>query len=258
VETLIENRWLEFKARTHCQTLQGPVGRAPRLWLDSICPDLAALPEMADLPHTKQIRAQVRAICRDHRLPVLVGYVHAMAWGGQGAGPGIGHARAALDHREKLMAALEALRKGGMTPVERYDLFAVDSRVPGLGPSFFTKLLYFFSPDSRCYIMDQWTAKSVNFLFGREVIRLVSGTPAATNTGKDYAAFCDLIDQLAARDRLERKCECSGDRMEEKLFCRGGRRPGPWRAYLKSHWREPGTPTFRSTPHGHQKPRPGA
>jgi hypothetical protein len=109
------------------------------------------------------------------------------------------------------------------------------ARVSYLGPSYFTKLLHFFDPSAqaRRYIMDQWTAKSVNLLAGRTVVHLTSGTPTPTrNTGESYEAFCLVIDAIA--NALGQ----TGEEVEQRLFSSGGRKKDvqSWRAYVRQHW----------------------
>lgn len=117
----------------------------------------------------------------------------------------------------------------------------------GLGPAFFTKLIYFFGRQSMNtvgsygYILDQWTARSVNLLTGERVINLSSGIPidrstksgpragktvTVENDARSYEEFCQIIDVLARR-----YC-CAPDLIEEAMFSHGGRNKGEWRRYI--------------------------
>jgi hypothetical protein len=207
---------------------QGEVGVAPRKWFDGHV--LPSDPDLEGLPEQKITRATVRSICRDPHHHVLRGYVCAMAWGGQGSGPGARkHVTAAWNERERLSGHLEILKKGGIRRDAAYALFTGEGAVPGLGPSFFTKLLYFFLPSPDCYIMDQWTVKSVNLLTGRQVAKLAGDAPSKLNTGAEYLAFCEEVDSMATA------LGCSGECVEERLFSKGGRKPWDWRAYLRAN-----------------------
>ncbi len=118
----------------------------------------------------------------------------------------------------------------------------------GLGPAYFSNLLMFFrsgadsgQPIDR-YMLDKWTAKSVNLLTGEKVVRLnKDGNVEATNTGEHYEAFCAAIDSLAIV--LNKKKSLgrmhSGEDVDQMLFSLGSVKKQPplaWRAYVDEHW----------------------
>ena len=200
---------------------QGPVGLTPRRWAEQ----LRCVPFKNELPEHKLERQLVRTICTDSRSPVLFGYICAMAWGGQGRG----HAPSAWAEREKIAALLKKLRMGRLSRQRAFNLFS-ESNLSGLGPSFFTKLLYFFSPTPAFYIMDQWTAKSVNLLVGSNLVRMAGNVPSEYNKGGNYQVFCEEIDLMAGLMGV------TGETIEERLFSWGGRARWPWRAYVVRNW----------------------
>jgi hypothetical protein len=100
-----------------------------------------------------------------------------------------------------------------------------------LGPAFVTKLLYFFSPTLDHYIMDQWTAKSVNLLTGKELVRMSGDYVSAANTEANYLTFCQAVDQIGTL------LKCSGDEAEQRIYSMGGKYPWPWRKYVRAQWR---------------------
>lgn len=188
-------------------------------------------------------RREVEFVCHHKDAHVLLGYVCVMAWGGQGERACTGaHVKDAWDERETIQKHLSQLKAGGLTRSDAYNLFQNSGRVSGLGPAFFTKLLYFFdqteakkgnvkTKTGRCYIMDQWTARSVNLLTGQSLVKM-AGTPPSisvsnANTGYDYERFCAQIDAIAT------SLQCHGSVVEERLFSWGGRRPGRWRHYVQ-------------------------
>lgn len=207
---------------------QGPVGDPPAQWVARY--GFAGVPNQAALPNFQLDRAAVRAICLNPANPVLFGYVCAMAWGGQGGRLGRRDVIAAWNAREKIVLHLTALRAGGLSRQAAYNLFCAVGAVPGLGPSFFTKLLYFFSPIPSFYIMDQWTAKSVDMLTRNWVVRMSGDAPSNQNKGGNYQAFCEEVDLVA------RLLGCSGQVAEERLFSQGGRQRWPWRAHIRANW----------------------
>jgi len=208
---------------------QGPVGYVPKNWADSH--KLSGVPNAATLPVSKLDRHGVRKICRNPANHVLFGYVCAMAWGLQGAGPGgRGHVASAWAAKARLIPKLTALRAGGLTRAAAYDLFTGRGAVPGLGPSYFTKLLYFFSPEPTFYIMDQWTGKSVDLLTGEWVVRMAGNAVSNLNKAGNYQAFCEEIDSLAGL------LGNTGEQIEERMFSKGGHHPAPWRAHVVANW----------------------
>lgn len=202
---------------------QGATGSAPADWATRHQLDV---PDLAALPKRQLDRSEVRAICVDKTKHVLFGYACAMAWGGQGGGVATHHPKMAWGRRLVLEAHLLQLRDGDLTRGASCDLFRDEGAVAGLGPAFFSKLLYFFSPCPNCYIMDQWTAKSVNLLAGRRVVWMTGNSVSSKNTGCDYAGFCREVDAIA--DLLQ----CSGQQAEERLFSAGGRPRRPWREHV--------------------------
>jgi len=203
---------------------QGPVGSAPATWARRIAVDV---PDFESLPCSVLDRKEVRAICTDRSRNALFGYACAMAWGGQGGGVTQRYAKAAWRERVRLEQHLLRLRNGGLNRKAAYDLFCDDGEIWGLGPSFFTKLLYFFSPEPSFYIMDQWTAKSINLLTGRQIVKLSNTSPTRENTGSEYNTFCDEVDAIAAR------IGCTGHEAEERMFSRGGQKQGDWRKHVR-------------------------
>ena len=212
---------------------QGSYGCVPSEWAsrrDIIPPGRPALATR------KLTRSDVIEACR-HPNPALHGYVTAMAWGGQGSGLG-GSTNAKLAWkmgRARLRKHLQTIREGEVTRREAYELFLLEP-VAGLGPSYITKLIYFFMPQRGRgrlgYIMDQWTAKSVNLLTGQHIVRVYDEAPLPSNTGANYEAFCTLIDHMATQFKM------TGEQLEERLFSSGarGQTRGPWRNHVLTHW----------------------
>jgi len=204
---------------------QGALGKAPSQWVADL--DLQNVPDVANLPQNALDRAGVRAICRDPNKPVLFGYVCAMCWGWQERGPrGSKGVTDPWQEREKIAVRLETLRAGKLTRSEAYSLFRGKGKVKGLGPSYFTKLLFFFSPADDFWIMDQWTGKSINLLTGEMVVRFSGPSPSDQNKGGNYRAFCEEVDALA--DLLK----TNGNKIEQRLMSKGSPNPWPWRKHV--------------------------
>jgi hypothetical protein len=209
---------------------QGPVGEPPAHWATKH--KVTGVPNQSSLPNHQLDRSTVRKICRDPNHHVLFGHACAMAWGGQGSGGsgGTRHVRAAWNANTKLSKHLNLLRGGRLSRAAAYNLF-LNQPIPGIGPSYFTKLLYFFSPAPSFYIMDQWTGKSVNLLTGNPVVRIGGNTPSPFNKAGNYQAFCEEVDLIAGM------LGCSGEFAEERLFSKGGHHRWPWRAHVWTNWK---------------------
>ena len=225
--------WSVFSRIPH--KAAGAVGEVPAFWVRQH--GLGSIPSAPEpLPATQLTRDQVKTICRDSSYPALFGYVCAMAWGGQSErfGPNVTEA---WRYSAELEKRLEKLRSGGMTHAQAYDLFSGAKQIPGLGPSFFSKLLYFFSPAPvdgvGFYIMDQWTAKSVDLLTQSWVVRLArvaATSPGPQNKSGNFEAYCREVDKIGAA------LSVTGEEAEEMMMSKGGRDPWPWREHVRAHW----------------------
>jgi hypothetical protein len=207
---------------------QGALGKSPSQWVADL--NLQDVPDVAQLPQQPLDRAGVREICRNPNKPVLFGYVCAMCWGWQEKGPrGNQGVTDPWQEREKIARHLETLRAGNLTRSEAYSLFRGEGKVSGLGPSYFTKLLFFFSPAEDFWIMDQWTGKSINLLTGEIVVRFNGASPSDKNKGGNYQAYCEEVDALAGLLKV------SGDEIEQRLMSKGKPNPWPWRMHILEH-----------------------
>jgi hypothetical protein len=208
----------------------GSVGYIPSAWVASHALQgvpLGAIP----LPAGQLNRATVRAICRNSANPVLFGYVCAMAWGLQGSGKGARtHVAQAWAARTILTPKLNALRAGGLSRAQSYQLFMGINAVPGLGPAYFTKLLYFFRPQTDAYIMDQHTGKSINLITGTKLVRMVANAVSRGNKHGNYQAYCEEMDAIAGLVGV------TGEQAEEMMMSKGGHSPSPWRAHMRTNW----------------------
>ena len=220
--------WAVFSEIPHVPA--GLVGDSPTAWvarhkLHDVPAGTIPLPiDMLD-------RAAVRAICRNPANPVLFGYVCAMAWGLQGAGPGgRGHVANAWASNALLVPKLAALRAGGLTRCQAYDLFTGINAIPGLGPAYFTKLLYFYLPNPDSYIMDQHTGKSMGLITGTKLVRISGDAVSNTNKCGNYQAYCEEVDAMAGLLCV------SGEQVEEMMMSKGGHHPWPWRAHVRANW----------------------
>lgn len=164
--------------------------------------------------------------------------VAILGWGGMRRD----HARKVLSTAQHWMPIVDTIRQGSLTRTEAYGQFMkvrALGNLPGMGPAFFTKLIYFFGKNSqsRGYIMDQWTARSANLLLGADLVELIhtkSGSWVTDeNTEAVYDSFCVFIERLAA------ELNVATDIAEEMIFSIGQRGRsklrGAWRQYVLQH-----------------------
>lgn len=221
---------------------QGMVGDIPSLWAEEM-----RIEHQYKLPNTSLSREEVHNISKNQDTPLLKAYLIIMAWGAQGRGPGgRKYVMQAWSERSKLEKYIEEIRLGELTREQEYNLFCGEGEISGLGPAYFTKLLYFFSPNRDRYIMDQWTTKPIILLTGKNLIRHSNQGPTRKNTGKNYELFCQVIDNLVYEINAT-----SGDEVEQRLFSVGSirRQPrGEFRQFIVERWKNrPKLPRYSSS-----------
>jgi len=209
---------------------QGVVGAPLRPWAASLRPSLPVT-ILDKLPETALCRDRLREFCADADTPVA--FLAIAAWGGMHRL----HASRAWQAQTSWMAILEGIRSSRRTRGEDFAVLhelQVEKRFPGVGAPYFTKLLFFLRQEPDAYIMDQWTAKSVNLLTGREVVKVSrAGWVGPDNDRKRYDEFCEVVDHLA------KLLGCAGSAAEHALISRGGRKPWKWRKYVRDHFPHP-------------------
>ena len=198
-------------------------------------------------PRRSEIFALAAANCRSVKIEGVC--AAAMAWGGMH----LRHWRLLWEKSDgKWLDVAQCIRDGKLNRAEAYeelDRLRKGNELPGMGPAFFTKLIYFLTRGNDregkpAYIMDRWAASSVNLLTGSNRVLLdgtwmwkrpkdgldvsYSFTVSDANTGDDYEAFCTAVDRLAAD-----LCLCV-DQVDCALFSEGEDGPETWRKYVKT------------------------
>ena len=235
-----EDHWCAFLSAAG--STQKWIGDAPDRWFKSN--GLESDARVSRLPSIPMSRKEVKEIAQDPNLDPLTGYVVAMAWGAQSKR--FGHPQVAWAHREKIREVCQRVRSDPtLDRHSAYELFSGKNAIQGLGPSFATKLLYFFRRESDFYIMDQWSSWAVNLLCGKSIVKMyfdknkkpTNGSVLLTNNSSNYAAFCAAIDELAKRyNETNLGAPLTGELMEERLFDIGGKGKdsGAWRRYVRA------------------------
>jgi hypothetical protein len=131
----------------------------------------------------------------------------------------------------KLIRNLHIINR--MDAYEAFYSLRIQDKLPGMGPAYFTKLICFLNPKLNGYIMDQWTAKSVNLLCDRNVVSLskTGYVDSVKNEKWVYEEFCTIIDSVAYTLGV------NGIDVEESMFSSGGKKKGAWRKTVIENWK---------------------
>lgn len=163
-----------------------------------------------------------------------------MAWGGMNRR----HGSRVAQNFQPIAEIIKSLRSDELSRRDAYNAFAAARRARqavGLGPAYFTKLIFFASPRHDGYILDQWTGRSVNLLSGREVVKirknsqLVDGRTQQNvmitdgTTAEMYEDFCVILEEIA------HSAAVTPEQIELRLFSGGGKKAGAWREHLRQY-----------------------
>ena len=160
--------------------------------------------------------------------------VDVLSWGGVNRS----HAAKALspEYRQAIIDIVGSLRLNRIASKDAYGKFynlRMHNQMPGLGPAYYTKLIFFAHPNHDGFIMDQWTARSINLLLGKPLVKTTKYSTSQLvhdkNNSDVYAEFCDAIRKLTSLTGLR-----DPKITEEALFSGGGKKPLEWRTYVKN------------------------
>lgn len=206
---------------------QGQVGKNALRFGNQV-QDLEELDNILDQQFNREGLQQFCANPNNSNLSVTVS---VLAWGGMR----FGHARNLFNNWRILNEIVTQLRTGQIN--NRLQAFNIlqDARanghLSGLGIAYFTKLICFLNPNLNGFILDQWTGKSINFLWGDPLVDIsVPGWVTDNNDGQTYEHFCSRIEELA------QALDCTPKLAEERIFSVGGKNAGQWRQYLKNNY----------------------
>lgn len=159
-----------------------------------------------------------------------------LAWGGMKI-PNANRLMADPKREGAWARVVGCLRTSGLDRKASYELCCSTVAISpggGIGPAYFTKLIFFANPRHDGYIMDGWTARSVNFLCGNPpVVRMTNANfVSLRNDSDNYEKFCCVIEYLARECSFAPPNE-SPEYIEQCLFSTGGRKPACWRELVK-------------------------
>ena len=181
-------------------------------------------------PSKHLTRRYLFELIKNDMIPTEVCLNSILIWGGIKRD----HFRMMMEFKDTWIKACEEIRYKKLSRDICYETFQKVRSMGchGIGPAYFTKLIYFMSNNysNRGYIMDQWTSRSINLLFEDKIIKLTRSGKFYyvndSNNGKIYEKFCSFIDQIADDINVD------PDLIELNLFSKGGREKGLWRDYV--------------------------
>lgn len=189
---------------------------------------------LAKLPNSVT-RADLYRLAADNDVSDLEFVVMILAWGGMNRRSAL----SALAHWESWSSVVGQLRRGEIDPFSAYEHFRnlrIDGKLKGMGPAYYTKIIFFCHPQHNGYIMDQWTARSINLLTASSLVLVTAQGPNLRtklvndkNSFEDYKSFCFALDEITVCAGL-----CDSKLTEERLFS-AGRGKGSWRSYVISN-----------------------
>ena len=201
------------------------VGRNPSNWWESVFPG-----QNNKLPSKSVSREELKTLCADHAFSDQETVAAVMAWGGMY----VNHGRKLGSNVKKLSEIVGSLRSGDLTRDEAFSAFhdqRLKGKLKGMGAAYFTKLIFFCSPEHDGYIMDQWTSKSVNLISEKTLVNLsYAGHVSDANDASTYIEFCEFIENLSLMGGW------SPEETEMRLFSFGGTQKGEWRSYVIENW----------------------
>lgn len=215
---------------------QWAASRKLRSWALSVGADTVVC---AALPDERVDRTYLKRMCADEAFSAEQCFLAIMAWGGMK----VGHGQRVWLVREQWVSIVKALRGDMLTRREAYhkfQQFRLANPGCGMGPAYYTKVIFFAHPRHDGYIMDQWTSLSINLLTDNgagSMIAMSSGAfqgrrydrVADHNSAEIYEQFCLAIEQIG------QELDQSPEMVEERLFSSGGRNAGAWRTYIKAN-----------------------
>jgi len=219
------------------------LGSSPESWFSWIENNQEFAAHIPKISHSfsknKIRRTDLFEMIKNKKIDTLPCCISVLAWGGMNRK----HGAQLLSKSKNWVGIAENIREGHFDRHEAYEKFSnlrIKSMLPGMGPAYFTKLIFFLLPPEmqQGYIMDQWTSASVNLLFDSAIIktqlqktRLKNGRlrlieiVSDQNSKENYELFCNAIESIAGHLNFDPSY------IEEMMFSEG-RGKGQWRNYV--------------------------
>ncbi|WP_400085817.1 hypothetical protein [Yoonia sp. R78084] len=162
------------------------------------------------------------------------------------------------DHKSEWLSVALEIKNGNPSRQSAFAKFSnlrAKKMIPGMGPAYFTKLIYFLMPEGKmgeAYILDQWAGWSINTLFNDDIVLLntshtwtwkksgqfpvmkPSKLVSDMNTAENYEAFCKKVDELITELGSRAKMDgiSPSDLIDRTFMFEKGGSGKTWRDYL--------------------------
>lgn len=217
---------------------EGWIGRIPLNWFNLIKENTKFKNEKnLHLSDKRLSRKMLFTMVGDEKISTLSCCISILSWGGMKTP----HGRSLFETDHQWIKVADELRCGNFTRKTAYEKFALlrkENKLPGMGPAYFTKLIFFLLPKgNRGYIMDQWTSASINLIYSKPIVitsiakrgtngNALDETVSDKNSSENYDEFCKKVNEIAKKLGVE------PEHAEEIMFSIGGRTPGDWRMHV--------------------------
>lgn len=171
---------------------------------------VSKMPNYEKYPTVTSTKPEIKSMVADPKNSNLKLFFYILAWGGivnRARNPQMLVKRLMTDKvaRTELLRTLDKIRNGNLTNAQAFDEFQrlrKNKTLQGVGVSYFTKVLYFLRPGKHSFILDQFTAKAMNYLHSKDPnsypqIPMDGDMPANNLTGQDYEAYVKGVEQVA-------------------------------------------------------------
>lgn len=229
---------------------QGTFGHVPKEFLKGIIKRIGVVNTSQSLiqiqntlPNILLNRNDVFIICNDVQLSLAYKVVCVFAWGAMRRAPGVSDLFFSNwdNYSTDLNQIIQNFRSNVYSRGWAYEKLK-RMHMEGCRPAYYTKLLFYFGDDDT-YIMDQWTAKSVELLWDKsdriEIKFDTQGYVHANNHSGIYEEFCNRIETLTLTINNQLNSNYTPSQIEERIFSNGanlGQILGTWRAYVQANW----------------------
>jgi len=230
---------------------QGNFGHNPNNFLNGIINRIGVINTSQSLiqiqntlPNHVLSRNQVFAICNNNEFTLAYKVVCIFAWGNMRQSPSgsdlfFGNWN---KYETEIDQTIQNFQTNVYTRSWAYEKLK-RIKMQGCRPAYYTKLLFFFG-SGNTYIMDQWTAKSIELLWDlNDRIEIVFDNGGnyvqANNHSGLYEEFCNRLETLTLTVNNQLNSNYTPTDIEERIFSNGanlGQALGTWRAYVQANW----------------------
>lgn len=224
---------------------QQEFGKSPKEFLEKILnnltnPSIRLMELSGILPNQKLSRSSVFSIVNDENLSICYKIICILSWGDMRYGNAYKFFRNWDEYSPNLEVLLGLFYEENISRLWLYDQLN-KMQMKGCGISYIPKFIYFFS-NGNAYIMDQWTAKSIELIWENKYrigIKITNNYLPRDNHSGIYEEFCKRVEYLTKYINDTLGTRLNPSQLEERLFSNGannGQVRGVWRNYVINNW----------------------